>query len=479
LRNFVLAAITLPHNWKPRPYQRKLWDYLEGGGKRAIEIAHRRWGKDDVALHWAAVAAMQRPASYWHMLPNYSQARKAIWTAVNPHTGKRRIDEAFPHAIRSQTLENEMFLRLANGSTWQVIGSDHYDTLVGTPPAGIVFSEWARANPAAWAYLAPVLLENRGFGLFITTPIGRNHAQSMLQMAQANPDTWFSEISTVTDTGALSLDAVEQQRIEYRMLFGEDAGDALIAQEYHCSFAAAVLGAFYGKELTAAEINGQICQVERNRDLPICTSWDLGVDDPTAIWVFQVEPGRVNVIDYYESSGQGLKHYVDWLNERNYRGVDWVPHDARVRELGSGRTRIETLLKLGRRPRVVPDHRLMDGINAARQTIPLAYFDAARCANGLEALREYKAEWDDDLRTFKKTPKHDWASHAADSWRYLSMAWREPMAAEDEKPDPVKELLKPRTWNDIWAMHADEQFGEDDEMPTDFEHFNLNQPGAS
>jgi phage terminase large subunit len=170
-----MATITLPHKWSPRPYQKRLWSYLEGGGKRAIEIAHRRWGKDDVALHWAACAAMQRPASYWHMLPNYSQARKAIWTAVNPHTGKRRIDEAFPAAIRSATLENEMFIRFKNGSTWQVIGSDNYDSLVGTPPAGIVFSEWARANPASWGYLAPILLENDGWALFITTPIGRNH----------------------------------------------------------------------------------------------------------------------------------------------------------------------------------------------------------------------------------------------------------------------------------------------------------------
>jgi phage terminase large subunit len=188
----MAKTITLPHNWTPRPYQQKLWRYLEGGGKRAIEIAHRRWGKDDIALHWAAVAAMQRPASYWHMLPNYSQARKAIWTAVNPHTGKRRIDEAFPQQIRAATLENEMFIRFKNGSTWQVIGSDNYDSLVGTPPAGIVFSEWARAIPASWGYLAPILIENGGWALFITTPVGRNHAKSMLDMAQTNPDSWFA-----------------------------------------------------------------------------------------------------------------------------------------------------------------------------------------------------------------------------------------------------------------------------------------------
>ena len=144
-----MATITLPHNWQPRPYQSKLWNALESGKKRCIEVAHRRWGKDDVALQWAAVSAMQRPATIWHMLPQIAMARKAIWTAVNPHTGKRRIDEAFPKAIRESTNETEMFLRLKNGSTWQVIGSDSYDTLVGSPPAGICFSNGAALIPRA------------------------------------------------------------------------------------------------------------------------------------------------------------------------------------------------------------------------------------------------------------------------------------------------------------------------------------------
>ena len=126
-----MPSVTLPNNWKPRPYQRKFWDYLERGGKRAIEIAHRRWGKDDVLLHRAAVSAFERPATYWHALPEYSQARKAIWNAVNSHTGKRRIDEAFPQELRENTNDNEMFIRFKNGATWQVIGSDRYNSLVG------------------------------------------------------------------------------------------------------------------------------------------------------------------------------------------------------------------------------------------------------------------------------------------------------------------------------------------------------------
>jgi phage terminase large subunit len=171
-------------------------------------------------------------------------------------------------------------------------------------------------------------------------------------------------------------------------------------------------------------------------------------------------------VDYYENSGQGAQHYAEWLNAQNYRGVDWVPHDARVREWSSGRTRLETLRALGRKPRLVPDHSVMDGINAARLTIPQAYFDAARCGRGLECLRNYQAEWDEQLRTFKRTPKHDWASHGADAWRYLSMSWREPVPADDEEPDPIAELLRPRTMDDVWREYAEERIeaGADPEL---------------
>ena len=159
-KSFSMATIQIPHNWKPRPYQMPLWKYLQNGGKRAIEVAHRRWGKDEVALNWAASAAMQRVGNYWHMLPEQAQARKAIWQAVNPHTGKRRIDETFPHGIRKVTRENEMFIEFINGSTWQLCGSDSYDSLVGSSPLGVVFSEFALSDPASWSYIRPILLEN-------------------------------------------------------------------------------------------------------------------------------------------------------------------------------------------------------------------------------------------------------------------------------------------------------------------------------
>ena len=130
------------------------------GGKRAIEIAHRRWGKDEIALAVSCELLHKRVGSVWHCLPEYGQARKAIWEAVNAHTGKRRIDEAFPPETRTRTNAQEMFIELQNGSTWQCIGSDRYDATVGAGPVFIAYSEWALANPSAWAYHRPMLEEN-------------------------------------------------------------------------------------------------------------------------------------------------------------------------------------------------------------------------------------------------------------------------------------------------------------------------------
>jgi phage terminase large subunit len=359
--------VEMPANgWRPRPHQRKLWQHFkgrdgktfDGTGKRAIEIAHRRWGKDDVALHLTAQSSVSRVGTYWHLLPQYEQARKAIWNAVNPHTGRRRIDEAFPKEWRANTNEHEMFIRFKWGSTWQVIGSDNYQSLVGTPPVGIVLSEWAKAHPGAWAYLAPILIENKGWALAITTPEGRNHAAKMYEMARQDAG-WFAELQTIEDSirlneaagfkPSITLTDVEAQRREYHTIFDAESGDALIQQEYYCSFAAAILGAFWGKQLEKAEREGRICELDLVKGYPVNRAWDIGIDDPMAIWCFQVGPGWLHIIDYIEGSGQGFDFYADQLRERGYlenkRGIDYVPHDAKQREPGApdGRTRIQTM----------------------------------------------------------------------------------------------------------------------------------------
>ncbi|WP_051767909.1 hypothetical protein [Sphingobium sp. DC-2] len=437
-----MPTISLPNKWRPRAYQRPLWNYLERGGKRAIEIAHRRWGKDDLILHRTAIAAHERPASYWHMLPEYAQARKAIWAAVNPHTGKRRIDEAFPHDLREGTNEQEMFIRFKSGATWQLVGSDRYDSLVGAGVAGVTFSEFALANPSAWGYIRPMLEENDGWATFITTPRGRNHAKALYDMAKKDMDNggrWFAEISSVHQTGALSPEQIDESLAEYIALYGEDMGRAQFEQEYLCSFNAAILGAFYGREMQAVRAEGRItAELDAIEGQEVHRAWDIGVRDDTSIWFFQVVGSQLFILDCYTASGVGVDHYAGYIEnlyaERGWKhGTDYVPHDARVKEWGTGRTRVETMQSLSLKPEVVPQASLLDGINAVRRTLPLCVFHE-RCEEvGIAALEMYQREWDDDKKMFKQNPLHNWSSHLSDAFRYLAMSWRKAWV-KPEKP---------------------------------------------
>lgn len=439
-----MPTIELPNGWRPRDYQRPLWDYLEKGGKRAIEIAHRRWGKDDLILHRTAVAMFERPASYWHMLPEFAQARRALWTAVNSHTGKRRIDEAFPHELRDSTNEQEMFIRFKNGATWQLVGSDRYNNLVGAGVAGVTFSEWALANPSSWGYIRPMIEENDGWATFITTPRGRNHALAMYEMAKSNP-RWFAEVSSIHNTGALSPAQLEESLSEYIALYGEDVGRAQFEQEYECSFNAAILGAFYAREMVAVRREGRIDpDLEHVKDQPVHRAWDIGVKDDTSIWWFQVVGTQVFILDCYSQSGVGVDHYADVIQKRREEhgwidGTDFVPHDARVKEWGTGRTRVETMQALGLNPQVIPQASKLDGINAARKTLARCVFHSRTEEQGISALEQYRREWDDDKKTFKASEVHDWSSHLADAFRYLAMAWRVP---EVPKPKPEKPVYQ-------------------------------------
>jgi phage terminase large subunit len=417
-----MSVVKLPHNWRPRDYQRNLWRYLEHGGKRAAAVWHRRAGKDDVCLHWTATAAMQRVGVYWHMLPQADQARKAIWDAVNPNTGKKRIDEAFPLEIRESTRENDMFIRFKNGSTWQVVGSDNYNSLVGTPPIGLVFSEWSLADPAAWAYLSPVLRDNGGWALFIFTPRGRNHAHKTLLTARKT-DGWFAETLTVDDTRRFSEEALAEERQSLVDIFGEDDGESSFQQEYYCSFDAAIIGAYFNKELGTAEKDGRITDVPYDPNQPVITAWDIGMSDATAIWFAQVMPGGVvRIIDYYRNVGKDVTHYCEIINGRGYSYSEHIwPHDGGKGEWGSGKTRPQTAAAHKVHARILQQERdVTDGINVARRLIKRCWFDATRCAEGLEALRSYRKEWDDKNRCFKDKPLHDWASDPADAFRYLA-----------------------------------------------------------
>ena len=242
-----MAKVSLPANgWRYRDGQKAAWSYLQRGGKRLVLAWHRRYGKDEIALHHAACSMVQRPSTLWHMLPLKDQARTAIWEAVNPHTGIRRIDEAFPDALFVKRETDMMIKCKVNASTWQVKGSDNFGAGIGAPPAGIVFSEYSRSNPDAWAYLRPILRENNGWAMFISTPFGHNHFEKLYRYAvsdEGKADDWFGQLLTVEDTGAMSKAEIQREIRELTAERGSEAeAMAIVQQEYYCSFNSADTG---------------------------------------------------------------------------------------------------------------------------------------------------------------------------------------------------------------------------------------------
>jgi len=223
-------------------------------------------------------------------------------------------------------------------------------------------------------------------------------------------------------------------------------------------------GSYYAALLADSRRAGRITSVEYEPEIPVYTAWDLGIGDSMSIWLWQQTPESIRVIDHYENHSQPIPHYVKWLEAQPYAGnysTDWVPHDARVRELGTGLTRVETLKKLKRKPRVVPNHKIDDGINALRELLPIMWFDAEKCEYGLECLMQYREDYDEKLLTLKSRPLKDWTAHTSDSARYMAMAYRE-MKPDDDKPGPLKfdmSLTQPPTLDELWNEHEKTEIG--------------------
>ena len=476
-----MPTIQLPNRWKPRDYQLKAWSYLESGGRHAELVWHRRSGKDDIALHWAAVAAFERRANYWHMLPLASQARKAIWHAVSPHTGIRRIDEAFPPALRKKTLENEMLIEFKNGSTWQLLGSDNYNSAIGSTPAGITYSEWALANPTARGYLRPIITEAAGWQLFITTPRGRNHAYRTYNAAKQDPNS-FAQLLNVNHTGLLSEDYQQAELAEYISTYGEDMGRSLFEQEYLCSFEAAILGAVYGREIANARAEGRIIEVPHDPDYAVNVAMDIGRTDDTSIWFYQVIGGEIRVLETLSEAlkdpdwvasqligreveiniigGEIQVDYGDLVPEAAHRqaytyGEIAVPHDAKAKTfVAKGKSVMEQLLTVfgPKLITVVPDIGLQDGIQSARRALARCVFDEKGAQIGIDALGSYRYGWSMESRTFSVKPIHDWSSNLSDGFRYLAVQWQQ----APDKPLPKETAPKVRpidrgfALDDLW-----------------------------
>lgn len=407
---------------------------------------------------------MERVGNYWHMLPEYAQARKAIWDAVNPHTGVRRVDEAFPREIRAYTREHEMTIGLVNGSTWQVVGSDNYNSLMGTTPAGMVFSEYALSNPSSWGYLSPILEENDGWVVFISTPRGRNHFHAICQTAQREQG-WFYSMLTNDETGVFSKEQLEAKLRELQDLHPPQYALSLWRQEYFCSFDAAIPGSIWADCIERAEADGRICALEVTK-APVYTAWDLGRTDDTAVWFYQFNDRYIDIFDFFSSSGMSIEGLVDMLMERRARhGITyarhWLPHDARPRTLAAGgKSILQQFMEAGKRIAGLGDFAIVrrldvqEGIQAARATFPHVRFHADRCRQGIEALRHYHREWDDNRKAFLDRPVHDWSSHAADAFRYLSLSWKKP------KSDPARPVDRQEpersggvTMGQLWREH--------------------------
>lgn len=389
---------------------------------------------------------MQRVGNYWHMLPQANQSRRAIWDAINPKTGKKRIDEAFPHEIRAFSRSQDMMIGFKNGSTWQLAGSDSFDALVGSPPVGLIFSEYALADPKAWAMLRPILADNGGYAMMISTPRGKNHMYSQYNMAVEDP-AWFASKRTALETGVFTKEQLEQEKKELISEFGPEEGMAIFNQEYMCSFDSVVSGSYYGAIIDQIEQAGQITSVPHDPALPVTVSWDLGMGDATALWFLQHAGAEVRVIDCYEASGEGLAYYAKYLKDKPYNYDQFImPHDIRVRELGTGKSRYETAQNLGIRPitiaRNIP---VDDGIHAVRTTLPRMWFDKKKCAPGLEALRSYHKEWDDVRKCYKNLPYHDWSEHFSSSLRYYCVGHR-----QNSKIKPVSEIMSHRSFAGVW-----------------------------
>lgn len=429
-----MATVNLPNNWVPRDYQFPLWKFLEDGGKRAIYTWHRRAGKDDIGLHHTACSIFQRPGTYWYLLPQAEQARKAIWTAVDPHTGLKRIDWAFPEALRSKTRHNEMYMEFRNGSTWQVVGSDNYNSLVGSPPVGVVLSEYALSNPSAWSYLRPILKENGGWALFNFTPRGRNHAVQMFEGAINDPQ-WFTQKITAAQTSVFSAEDLEKERIEYRRDMGDDDGESRFRQEYLCDFDAPIVGSYYASALAKLEQQGHFGEFGYDPATAVHTATDIGRTDDLATVFYQKHHLRIHIIDFECESGKDVQWFAKMLQDKPYiyAGISsglsahTLPWDAVPETFAAPRSVIQQLHGFGIRTRIAPNVDVQAGIQAFRTLLPRIYFNTAnpKVAQLVNALRNYQREFDEERKVFKNIALHNWASHPSDAARYLALSYIE------------------------------------------------------
>ena len=412
-------------DYSPRQEMR---EYHAREERFACIVAHRRFGKTVAAINDLIRVALtlEKPAvRVGYIAPYYRQAKAIVWDYAKEFTA------AIPGC---RVNESELRIDFPNGARLRLFGADNYDAMRGLYFDSVVLDEPADFPMNAWAtVIRPALADRQGSATFIGTPKGKNEFWDIYHMAQNDPD-WYVAMHKASSTDYLTDEELEASR----KIMGEDRYE----QEFECSFEAAIQGSYYGTEMKAATKDGRITDVKYDRSRGVITAWDLGIGDSTAIWMMQIMPnGDLHAIDYYENSGVGLDHYVHELQSRGY-AYDYhiLPHDVEVKELGTGKSRLETLDGMGVRPiEIAPKLRVDDGIQQVRMMLDRVWFDEKKCDRGIEALRQYQRDFDEKGKTWRGRPMHDWTSHGADAMRYFAVGWKQ---QSDSWGEPVRRGIK-------------------------------------
>ena len=434
----VKQRVELPY--RPR---RAFMPFHDRTKRWACLVAHRRAGKTVAAVNDIIRAAfMYRGPNglFGYVAPYQNQARRIAWDYF----------KHYAQPLISDTNEQMMTITLVNNTKVSLFGADNADAMRGLGFSGVYMDEYGDFKPSVFGnVIRPALSDKQGWAVFAGTPKGKNQFWDIYETARRIPDEWFVLRLPASESGLLpqsELNAAKAQLSEDQYL-----------QEYECSFEAAILGAFFGTEMRQAEprINERVVF---EPGYPVHTAWDLGYRDDTAIWWYQVVGGEVRVIDFYAVSGADIRAIAEVVVNKGYQyGKHHLPHDARAKSLQTGRSIVEQLADhLGiNHLSVVPNIGLQDGIQAIRQMLPRTWFNSVKCGDGIEALRQYQREYDEDKKAFRASPRHDWTSHPADAFRMLAVAWRaEPSA---QRPLESKTLIvgpqNEVTLNDMWQVH--------------------------
>ena len=390
-------------------------DFHDRKERWAVIVAHRRCGKTVACINDLIVKALleNKPhAQYAYIAPYYSQAKSVAW----------RYLERFSEPVMTKANQSELWVELVNGARIRLFGADNPDALRGNFLDGVVMDEMADMKPSVWGeIIRPLLADRLGWATFIGTPKGHNAFYDIYNEATKKPN-WYVKVLRADQTHLLAQSELDDAKATM--------SDNQYEQEFLCSFEAAILGAYYGQEMRRITDLERITTVDYDPMFPCHTAWDLGFNDSTSIWWFQVVYGEIRVLDHHSSNGQSIPFYTMLLdqkeNEFGYKyGYHYLPHDARAKTLASGgKSIIEQIsAKIDiKHLKIVPNLSLQDGIQATRLALTRAWFDN-RCEEGIECLRQYQREWDDDKKVFRDRPKHDWTSHSADAFRYLSIVW--------------------------------------------------------